>query len=170
MVNKKFHYIQGQKGAMLLELLFMLPLLSLLLISVAGAFFLVVRLYFHELSDLELEEQVRLATANIVTDIKYADKAEIMQDGIRIWTRRRSSGGQRWVDYQIRTPISGGKIMKDGQPLTGDSMYGDIRITKFYFEKPNERTVFFEIQGINKITGKVFSLETGAAMQNQKND
>ncbi len=76
---------------MLLELLFMLPLLSLLLISVAGAFFLVVRLYFHELSDLELEEQVRLATANIVTDIKYADKAEIMQDGIRIWTRRRSS-------------------------------------------------------------------------------
>lgn len=169
MTTDRLHQIREQKGMMLLELLFMVPLLSLLLMSIAAAFFLVLRLYFQDLSNMELEEQVRLATANLVTDIRYADKAEIIQNGIRIWTRRRSVG-QRWFDYQIKNPIYSGKIMKDGQPLTGDCMYGDIRITKFYFEKRNERTIFFEIQAINKTTGKVFSLETGAFMQNQKSD
>jgi len=149
----------------LLEVIVALPLLSIMLLSLGTAFLLLLRMYFCDLGDGELQEQLRLAAVNIVTDVSYADRVEVQQDGLKIWSRRRSSG-QGWINYRLKDPLSVGKITKNTQPLTGDSIHGDIRITKLHCSKMNERTLLLEIEGINKTTGKIFSIETAAFLQN----
>lgn len=149
----------------LLEVLIALPLLSMMLLSLGTAFLLLLRLYFYNLGDTELQEQLRLAAVDVVMDLSYADRVEVQEAGVRIWSRRRS-GGQAWIEYQVKNPRAVGEITKNTQPLTGDSVHGDIRITKFHCSKLNERTILVEIEGVNKTTGKIFAIETAAFLQN----
>ncbi|MGL5269572.1 MAG: PilW family protein [Selenomonadaceae bacterium] len=158
---------QDETGMTLLELVVALPLVAMLLAGISTMFFLLLHSCWADISDLELQQQLRLAAVAVTQDMMYADRAKIEEDGISLWNRSQSSL-PRQIVYRIRDPGGRAILTKNNQPLTGGSIYSDVRIVKFQCRKFNEKTIVMEIAGRNAFTGKILVVETAAVLENKR--
>ncbi|MBQ9377031.1 MAG: hypothetical protein IJU05_04425 [Schwartzia sp.] len=147
-----------ERGQGLLELLVSMPLVAVLLIALGTAFAFGVRAYVFLLGDWELQKQVAFAMERMTTDLRYAEDVTVTGDTLRVFCRMTSEAPQRIV-YE-RTSETLPRMMRDHQPMTGESSLGTIAMTRFTAEAVGARTIFLRLGGENRLTGHTYELET----------
>ncbi len=149
---------ENEKGAGLLELVAAMPLIAILFAGIGTAFAYGFHAYICLLSDWTLQEQVGYAMECMTADLRYAEDVKIDDGKLRVFCRA-AGGPAEWVRYE-KTRETSARIMKDGQPLTGQSTMGTITIERFEIEIPFERTVVIHLAGKNQLTDQTYELET----------
>lgn len=160
-----FHHFDN-KGFSLIELLVAMPLMAILLATMVSIFALAILLSQHNQSNLELQQQLRFTMDSIVRDLTYANSVKIGKNEIEIKTSRNNLNTQTIV-YRLNKNVQIGKVMKDNQPVTGESRTGLISVLSLNFKKINDRTILIEIIGENQRTKKCFTLETAVILLNK---
>ena len=153
-----------EAGQSLVELAVALPLIALLLGSLAMALGWGMRAYVSLLSDWELQNQVRFSMERITSDLMYAYRFESVGGRLRILIPG-ADGVPQWIEY-VRTEEDRPRLARNSQPLTGESRLVDIAIADFEFRPVGTRTLFFRIKGENLRTGHVFELESAVTVAN----
>ena len=134
-----------------------MPMIAALSVALGTAFIFGVRAYIFLMSDWALQEQVGYAMERMVMDLRYAEKAQIEGNRLRIYCRG-VGGSVRLVVYE-RTNETVPRIRCDSQPLTGQSTLGKIAMEDFHVEVGTQ-TVFVRIAGKNLLTDQSYALET----------
>lgn len=148
----------GEKGAGLLGLVAAMPLIGLLLAAFGTMFVFGARAYFFLLSDWALQEQVGYAMERMTTDLRYAEDVKLDGGRLRVFCRA-TDGSPAWVVYE-KTKEMQARIMRDSQPLTGQSTLGRISMREFKTERVGDRTVLLRLIGENLVSGRTYELET----------
>lgn len=160
---KRRHDREGSEGGYgLLSLLVAMPLTALLLASLSVVFSLGIKSYAYMLSDWEMQRQVQFAMEHLRYDLLYALQVKEKGGKLSILCRDTSAAPE-WVRYEL-TEESRPRMMRNHQPVTGESMLGDILITQFSYRRQGERTVFFMIAAQNLLTDHTYALESAVTM------
>jgi type II secretory pathway component PulJ len=162
-MDKLRQVIHNKKGASLVEMLVAMPLLCFLLLTIGTAFLLLMKFYSSYLGDLELQQQMRFALLSMTRDIAAAKIVEISADKLEITTERHLEQ-EKQILYELNMGPTINRLMKDNQPLTGESRVAAISITKFNCKKIKHHIINIEIEGVNENTNKKISLETAVVM------
>lgn len=157
----------GAAGYSLAETLVSLALLAVLFAAMSMALAGMMRLYHAEIAALELLAQTRFAAQSIHRDLSYAERVEIGAERIVIFTRRNDTALKKIV-YTLDAGSKYRRLMKDGQPVTGDSVSARISIAALRFARAGERVVCIELMAVDVSSGRAFSIETAAFMRNAK--
>lgn len=150
-------YTEDESGAGLLELMAALPLLSIMLVSFGLLLALGVRQYTFMISDWQLQREVRFVVERISYDLLTAQA--VSQSGGRL--RILCSGSEGWVEYRL-TSETIPRVMRNSQPMTGESMMGRIKISALEVRESEGHVLFFRVKGENVLTGHEFELESAA--------
>ncbi len=154
----------GQAGQSLAELAVALPLIALLLCSLAAVLGWGFRAYYAMLSDWELQNQIRFPMERIAADLMYAYRFESVGGRLRI--RVHDTGGHpQWVEYEL-TKEERPRLLRNSQPMTGESRLVDLSALEFEFRPAGTRTLFYRIRGENPRTGHAFELESAVTLGN----
>ena len=148
----------NEKGTGFLELVAAMPLIVLLIAALGTTFAFGVRAYLFLLGDWALQEQVGYAMERMATDLRYAEDVKLDGGRLRILCRA-ANGPAAWVVYEA-TRESWPRMMRDSQPLTGQSMLGKIVMRQFAPKFVGDRTVLLRLIGENLLTGRTYELET----------
>lgn len=148
----------SEKGTGVLELVAAMPLIVFLLAALGTVFVFGVRAYLFLLSDWALQEQVGYAMERMAADLRYAEDVKMEGGRLQVLCRATSEPAA-WVVYEA-TQESWPRMMRGGQPLTGQSMLGKIVMRKFTAKPVGDRTVLLRLVGENLLTGRTYELET----------
>lgn len=148
----------NEKGTGFLELVAAMPLIVLLIAALGTTFAFGVRAYLFLLGDWALQEQVGYAMERMATDLRYAEDVKLDGGRLRILCRA-ANGPAAWVVYEA-TRESWPRMMRDSQPLTGQSTLGKIVMRQFSPKFVGDRTVLLRLIGENLLTGRTYELET----------
>ncbi len=135
-----------------------MPMMVMLIAALGTVFAFGVRSYLFLMSDWALQEQVGYAVERMASDLRYAEKVLIADGRLKVYYRP-GSGGAQWVEYE-KTRERYPRIMRDDQPLTGQSILGLIAMRDFELEMVGMKTVFLRLEGENTLTGRKYELET----------
>ena len=166
---RRFERLRGEDGFTLAEVLLSIALLGLLLAALSTAFAGMTRLYRQTIVLQELVAEARFAAQSIVRDITYAQRVQIDGERIEIFTQRGASSLQKIV-YRLDEKSSGRRILKDGQPLTGDSLSARVSFAELRFALQGRRVVCVDLTAVDLASGRTFSVETAAFLQNWQED
>ena len=153
---------EPDQGFSLLELLISFPLIAMLLLAAGILFCWGIKSYTYMMSDWELQNQVRVSLEQVVRDLTYAEKLDILGKKLYIFCRSTDET-PKWVEYTI-TEAAMPKITRNQQPITGESTLGDIQIQRFSYRMEKESTVIIEIIGENLLTRHIYKLETAVTL------
>lgn len=146
-----------------MELLVAMPLLTMLLAGMAAAVGFGLRSYVRVRSDSELVSQLRVPLERLTRDLSCAEDVKILGSRLYVYCRNSSEAPQ-WVCYELADGDKAWpKVSRAGQPLTGDSRLGKIRISRMSFEIDG-RTVYVELSGSNLLTKKECTLHTAVTL------
>lgn len=148
----------NEKGTGFLELVAAMPLIVLLVAALGTTFAFGVRAYLFLLGDWALQEQVGYAMERMTTDLRYAEDVKLDGGRLRVLCRA-ANGPAAWVVYEA-TRESWPRMMRDSQPLTGQSTLGKIVMRQFSPKFVGDRTVLLRLIGENLLTGRTYELET----------
>lgn len=154
-----------ERGYGLMELVAALPLAALLLFSLGVIFFMGIKTYIYMISDWELARQVQFSMEHIRHDLLYAVAVKEEAGKLKIYCRE-AAGSPKWVEYHLSSETRP-HLMRNAQPVTGDSSLGDILITQFSYRKEGLRTVLFQIMAKNQLTGHTYGLESAVTLPRQ---
>lgn len=153
-------WFDDENGFSLLEMVVAMPLITILLLSLGAILCWGLRSYVYLKGDYELISQVRIPLEQVERDLRYAEDIKILSGGLYIFNRN-ANGVSQTVEYKLSNPGRvNSKISRMSQPITGNTSLADIRITKFDYKLIGERTVYVEIEGMNFLSGKRYSLHT----------
>lgn len=159
----------GVAGFMLAEVLLSLALLGVVTAALSTAFLGMVRLYREEVAVLELLAQARFAAQSLLRDITYAQFVRIDEEQIAVFTQRNASSLQKIV-YKLDKKKKEWRIMKEGQPLTGESKSARVSFSEMHFTQRERGVICVELTAVDLDSGRKISLETAAFMQNWRED
>ena len=148
----------NEKGTGFLELVAAMPLIVLLVAALGTTFAFGVRAYLFLLGDWALQDQVGYAMERMTTDLRYAEDVKLDGGRLRVLCRA-ANGPAAWVVYEA-TRESWPRMMRDSQPLTGQSTLGKIVMRQFASKFVGDRTVLLRLIGENLLTGRTYELET----------
>ncbi len=154
----------SEAGQSLAELAVALPLIALLLGSLAAALGWGLRSYASMLGDWEIQNQVRFSMERISSDLMYAYRFESAGGRLRILVHD-AGGTPQWIEYVLSNDERP-RLMRNSQPMTGGSRLADLAVSEFEFRPAGTRTLFFRIKGENLQTGRVFELESAVTLAN----
>ena len=148
----------NEKGTGILELVAAMPLIVFLIAALGTAFVYGVRSYLFLLSDWALQEQVGYAMERMTADLRYAEDVKLDGGQLRILCRA-AGGSAAWVVYE-KTQESWPRMMRDSQPLTGQSTLGKIVMRQYVSKFVGDKTILLRLVGENLLTGRMYELET----------
>ena len=148
----------SEKGTGVLELVAAMPLIVFLLAALGTVFVFGVRAYLFLLSDWALQEQVGYAMERMAADLRYAEDVKMEGGRLQVLCRATSEPAA-WVVYEA-TQESWPRMMRGGQPLTGQSTLGKIVMRQFTAKPIGDRAVLLRLVGENLLTGRTYELET----------
>ena len=159
-----------ESGQSLLELLVSLPIITMLLISLGGGFLYIMRIYMQELSEWELQNEIRTAMERITADMSHAQTVTIdtLNGQSRLQITQQNSSltdhSLRQITYWTANHNQAWRIVINANtmPLTGESILGKVNITRFYCHEVADHAGLFhlEIAGQSLLTQSTFSLST----------
>ena len=151
----------GESGMSLLELIIAVPLLAALFASAAILLWWILRIYAYSISDWELIAEVRRSAASITEDISYAESVVLDHDNKKMTIHTFGCNAEEavYVEYHWKqSPYP--HLVKDGQPMTGESRLGQIYILEFEEKKLEPDLLQLSILGKNQRTGHEYRMET----------
>lgn len=159
----------GEEGSSFLEVLAVLPILVLLLCVLGYAFFWSMDQFRYELADWITQEEVRGAMERIVEDAKPAKEVAISTglrgfSRIKLIKRAKAEGDVDPFDIYAAEQPGGGSIRKINKggttyPLTGDNIFANVTITRFYGKWKPPATLRIEVEGMSVVSGNRYQLK-----------
>lgn len=172
MQNRK---TQTEQGFALLELLASLPMLALLLVTIAGLFLYGMKLYYRNLADVELQQELQTAMSQIVDDLTETRAVEQLpggQDGVMLAQRYDPSSGRSnhrdtYVTYRAYTvPRTTTRKLYYGSdfgaPMMGNHALAGVTITEFFCSPDSDKIglVHLRLSGKSEVTKHEYTLKT----------
>lgn len=147
---------KNENGFSILEILIGMSTNILLLAGGIILLYCGVKSYVYSISDFELIEEVR-HTAQMINDtIRYGYDKEISENSISVYIKDISTNNFLKVNYRVSDK---GIVYYNYQPITGDSVLGNIKIRRLLFSDNNDGSVHIVVEGVNLINGHSFSIE-----------
>ena len=164
---------QKERGIVLTELMFALPILLMLLFAIYSVFFLSLKAVARQRCATELSEQMRLALERMNLHLSTATRVKADKGNLeieRVLTDKGPNGEASRMQYTwpAYTPTGmyalGKREMKSRvplQPMTGgNNLLADVEIKKFdVYEKHS--VVFVELTGIEKFSNRELTFKSG---------
>ncbi|MGN0941382.1 MAG: Tfp pilus assembly protein FimT/FimU [Selenomonadaceae bacterium] len=152
-------FIKSERGVSLLELLTAMPILSILMISLTVLLGFGIKSYLFVLSDWEMQREVEFTMESIQHDLMYAKSADIVSGQLIITNQSAKSIIPETTTYEL-TSGSNLHITRNAQPMTGDTKLSNINILKFMLRRHSEKTIFYNIEAENALTGHRYELRS----------
>ena len=159
-----------EKGFALLQLSVSLPILVLLLGSMACVLLWGAKMYLYEMADWVLQEEMRMVMERVTRHLQTAYRVELSgekwtQGNVRIFPAVYGPEDmQQQYPYEARMPDSAAasKIYEMGYylPLTSDNMWGHTGIRCFRGKLKPNCMIRIELEGYSRLTGHSFNLYT----------
>lgn len=146
----------NENGFSILELLISIPINLLLL---AGGIMLIysgVHAYVYAISDLELIEEVDHTAQRISDSLRYCYDKEINKNILKVYIKDIAANELKEITYSMH---NNGIVYCNNQPITGETMLGNIKIQRLQFDDNNSDIVHFAVEGVNMINGHRFTVE-----------
>lgn len=142
-----------------------LSLTALLLVAVGFAFLSFMKMTLLARADLELHREIDSAMRMIAADAAEAEsyQTDIVGDSVRVTFRkaREDASGKRVAMYATRRDGARTKLCKTrdsagSQPITGESMLGDVTIVEFRAESLRPGCLHVVLQGKSRRTRQTY--------------
>lgn len=159
--------LRNNKGFSLVELLVSISLMMLIFNIIMNMFFFMMRVWYNDNRMIELQQETRFSVDSIVRDIAYAKSFQIYSDRFEIITDVDNKPNVKIV-YQLNKNASQSRLMRDNQPVTGETITGKISVVSLSFEALNPKTVLIKMSLIDTETKQVFTLDTAATILDKK--
>lgn len=146
----------NENGFSILEMLISI-LINILLL--AGGIVLIysgIKAYAYAISDLELIEEVRLTTQRISDSLRYCYRKDVDENLLKVYVKDIGADVVKEITYTVH---HNGIVYCNNQPITGETMLGNIEIDKLQFMDNGNGTVHIVVEGVNLINGHRFSVE-----------
>ena len=123
--------------------------------------FILLRMYGCAISDWEVQHELRHAVECITEDVAYAQEVWLDDDGTKLCLRTFSCDASETVGVVYFWKKGGSsRLMKDGQPMTGESCLGRVEILEFRTVPQGEQQIWLRIRARNMVTRHEYLLET----------
>jgi hypothetical protein len=116
---------------------------------------------------IELQQEARFSVDSIARDITYAKSFQIYPDRFEMITDVDNKPNVKIV-YQLSNNVSQRRLMRDNQPVTGETIIGKISIVNLSFETLSPKTVLIKMSIIDTETKQTFSVDTAATILDKK--
>lgn len=171
--SEKFE--RRQEGFVLLELLTALPMVTLLLAASAGVFLYGMKIYWQNLADSELQQEIQIAASQIIDDLAQAKQVEALpgseQEGVMITQRYaplsgKSKQANTIVTYQVyqsgHTTKKLARGSDRGAPLTGNHALAGVTVEKFTCQPDADKPglVHLYLLGRSEVTSHTYAIRT----------
>lgn len=165
-------YRKKQQGAIFLEAALMIPLLAVLIMSAVAIFFWAVRVYFMQLADIELEQEMQSAFQRVVEEALKADDIQPnhRRQSVRFYKKQNPlvdavvPGETFTTDYWLHTQYGLSKLVlgSNNAPLTGDHALAGVNILEFTVDSDESRpgVYYLHMVGKSEVTNHEYSLCT----------
>lgn len=160
-------FLRNNKGFSLVELLVSISLMILLFNIIVNMFFFMMRVWYNDNRMIELQQEARFSVDSITRDIAYAKSFQIYSDRFEMITDVDNKPNVKIV-YQLNNNTSQCRLMRDNQPVTGETITGKISIVSLSFEAFNPKTVLIKMSFIDTETKQTFSIDTAATILDKK--
>ena len=152
-----------ESGFSLLEISMSLPVLSLLLCTMAVSFLWTIRLFVYELADWTLQREMERAMERVMEEGRSAFQVDVSNDrqGTRDYIYFRYSKGSStcfFADMTNSTWVYKIYRLDSTYPLTGDDAFAQTFISRFNCELEHPGIMRLEILGHCMTTGHAFQL------------
>lgn len=148
----------------------MIPLLALLVMTAVSIFFWAVRVYFVQLADIELEQEMQLSFQRVVEEGLKSDDIQPShhRHGIKFFKKQNPlvdavvPGETIATDYWLHTTSGLSKLVlgSDNAPLTGDHALAGVNILEFTVDSDEDRpgVYYLHMVGKSEVTNHEYSL------------
>lgn len=162
--------LKEQQGTILLEAAVAIPLLAMLAMAGAAIFLWAARLYFVQLADGELEQEVQMAFVRVVEEALTAEELKPLPDmrGVDIVKKQdplktQVVPGETIVTRYWLHDMQGVSKLVCGRtdaPLTGDNALAGVTITDFAVDRDADRPGIYHLRivGKSEVTKHEYSL------------
>jgi len=110
----------------------------------------------------ELQYEIDFVMNTITNDLRVAESIFLGEDLISVRVPEQTKP----VQYLFHHKSAAKRIMKDGQPMTGESDIAAIDFTEFHVEMLSDRLVLLRLTAENRRYKQQFSLETAVTATN----
>ncbi len=168
---KEEKYLLKEKGFGMLGLAAVLPALILLLGIVGVLFPYMMRMYFNEMSDWVLQEEMNSVMERITDRARVAQRLTIIRgiskDGLKLYWRELTEDGAETenMEYFFANDPDGDGFAKicmntEYYPLTGNSFWGKTGILSFRCTKKENGILRIEMKGLSSRSRHFYTLCT----------
>jgi len=116
---------------------------------------------------IELQQEARFSVDSIVRDIAYAKSFQIYSNRFELVTDVDNQPNVKIV-YQLSNNVSQCRLMRDNQPVTGETIIGKISIVSLSFEALSPNTLLIKMNIIDTETKQTFSIDTAVTILDRK--
>jgi len=159
--------LRNNKGFSLVELLVSISLMILIFNIIMNMFFFMMRVWYNDNRMIELQQEARFSVDSIVRDIAYAKSFQIYSNRFELVTDVDNQQNVKIV-YQLSNNVSQCRLMRDNQPVTGETIIGKISIVSLSFEALSPKTVLIKMNIIDTETKQTFSIDTAVTILDRK--
>lgn len=146
----------NNEGFSIFELLISIPINIMLLAGGIMLIYNAVHAYVYSISDLELIEEVRQTAQRIDDSLRYCCDKDVKKNILKVYVKDISASEIKEITYLMH---NNGIVYCNNQPITGETMLGNIEIQRLQFDDNNDDTVHVFVEGVNLINGHRFSVE-----------
>ena len=172
--------MMNERGAILLETLISLPVIVFLISALGGCILWSFKTISWQKDDWELQQELHYAMERLAEDADRAEYAKITHlaegDSVRLYYRHdisraalEKSEPDVSVTYAKKDSGKYGEgrmiVEKSSMPMTGDSIFGRVNITKFRGDMVSPHIMQVQMTGQSLLTKHEYTLETAVFMR-----
>lgn len=143
--------VEGEAGYLLWEVALSLPMISLLLLTMAALLLGIAHSYLQSLAENELQQEIQLAFQRVINDCQqgaYLTKYTYFTDSLVV----KDSEGKTIASYHINKPRYTRKLVyyQDDSPMTGDHTLAEVDIESFGWQEIKPGLYRIWLQGYSR--------------------
>ena len=117
------------------------------------------------LSQIELQHNIRFAVESIERDAFLAKKIEVNNNVLLIF--KGTDTTNEVVRYELSRKYHPYRLMRDGQPVTGNSINNEVEISSFSLIKKGNNILDVEIIGVDSNSSEYLAIDKVINIMNE---
>ena len=162
---KKCYYNFANQGFILVELILYCLLIMLITQVLANVMVSTYKNYQCCLSQIELQHNIRFALESIERDAFLAKKIEVNNNVLLIF--KGTDTTNEVVRYELSRKYHPYRLMRDGQPVTGNSNNNEVEISSFSLIKKGNNILDVEIIGVDSNSSEYLAIDKVINIMNE---
>ena len=161
---KKCYYNFANQGFILVELILYCLLIMLITQVLANVMVSTYKNYQCCLSQIELQHNIRFALESIERDAFLAKKIEVNNNVLLIF---KGTDTTKVVRYKLSRKYHPYRLMRDDQPVTGNSINNEVEISSFSLIKKGNNILDVEIIGVDSNSSEYLAIDKVINIMNE---